>query len=159
MHGHGSKPHLCTYTDCERSIPGNGFPRRYNLFDHMKRVHDYTGPTTASGEASPVVGDDAAFKKTAGRKRKSVGDGSEQPVEKRQRPSLPKSHSSSSQPTAQQRRVQEQQRLQQEWSTTRALLQQCIHNIQKPQDTAQHRQALDNVTTLQRIAERLVELG
>ena len=43
MHGHGSKPHLCTYVDCERSQPGNGFPRRYNLFDHMKRVHDYTG--------------------------------------------------------------------------------------------------------------------
>ncbi|KAF1983957.1 hypothetical protein K402DRAFT_297776, partial [Aulographum hederae CBS 113979] len=41
MHGHGSRPHLCTYADCERSIPGHGFPRRYNLYDHMKRVHDY----------------------------------------------------------------------------------------------------------------------
>lgn len=45
MHGHGSRPHLCHYPDCERSEPGHGFPRRYNLFDHMKRVHDYSGPS------------------------------------------------------------------------------------------------------------------
>lgn len=47
MHGHGSKPNLCLYPDCERSQPGNGFPRRYNLYDHMRRVHDYSGPTTS----------------------------------------------------------------------------------------------------------------
>ena len=41
MHGHGERPHLCFYPGCERGIPGNGFPRRYNLFDHMKRVHDH----------------------------------------------------------------------------------------------------------------------
>lgn len=41
MHGHGDRPHLCLYPGCERSIPGNGFPRRYNLFDHMRRVHDH----------------------------------------------------------------------------------------------------------------------
>jgi len=55
MHGHGSKPHLCTYTDCERSLPGNGFPRRYNLFDHMKRVHDYTGCTSPPEQVPPPV--------------------------------------------------------------------------------------------------------
>ncbi|KAF2838401.1 hypothetical protein M501DRAFT_910369, partial [Patellaria atrata CBS 101060] len=53
MHGHGSKPHLCLYADCDRAIQGNGFPRRYNLFDHMKRVHDYNGPTTPSDDVSP----------------------------------------------------------------------------------------------------------
>ena len=46
MHGHGARPHLCHFKDCERSIPGQGFPRRYSLFDHMKRVHQYEGPTT-----------------------------------------------------------------------------------------------------------------
>ncbi|KAL9599981.1 MAG: hypothetical protein Q9219_003450 [cf. Caloplaca sp. 3 TL-2023] len=29
----------CTYQDCARSIPGNGFPHRWNLDDHLKRVH------------------------------------------------------------------------------------------------------------------------
>ena len=55
MHGHGSKPHLCTYADCERSLPNNGFPRQYSLFDHMKRVHDYTGSTSPPEQVPPPV--------------------------------------------------------------------------------------------------------
>ncbi|MCJ1398539.1 hypothetical protein MMC11_001739 [Xylographa trunciseda] len=52
MHGHGDKPYLCRYEDCDRSIEGNGFPRRWNLLDHMKRVHSNSGPASA-GCASP----------------------------------------------------------------------------------------------------------
>ena len=52
MHGHGDKPYLCRYEDCDRSIEGNGFPRRWNLLDHMKRVHNDSGPSSA-GCASP----------------------------------------------------------------------------------------------------------
>lgn len=40
MHGHGEKPYLCTFGGCDRGIPGNGFPRHWNLCDHMKRVHN-----------------------------------------------------------------------------------------------------------------------
>jgi hypothetical protein len=40
FHGHGD-PHLCLFEGCDRSVPGYGFPRRWNLFDHMKRVHEY----------------------------------------------------------------------------------------------------------------------
>jgi hypothetical protein len=40
MHGHGEKPFLCTFKGCERGAPGNGFPRHWNLCDHMKRVHN-----------------------------------------------------------------------------------------------------------------------
>ena len=54
MHGHGEKPHLCSYEDCDRSVPGNGFPRRWNLFDHMKRVHAYSGPPSSNGSLSPT---------------------------------------------------------------------------------------------------------
>ncbi|KAF2725923.1 hypothetical protein K431DRAFT_299645 [Polychaeton citri CBS 116435] len=63
MHGHGERPHLCWYTGCERGMSGNGFPRRYNLFDHMKRVHDHKETPSTSG--------DAGDKKTIGRKRKA----------------------------------------------------------------------------------------
>ena len=70
MHGHGDRPHLCFYTGCERGLPGNGFPRRYNLFDHMKRVHDHK-EDTSSGLASPEVAALDAQKKTNGRKRKA----------------------------------------------------------------------------------------
>jgi hypothetical protein len=40
MHGHGDKPYFCTYKGCERNVPGNGFPRYWNLRDHIKRVHN-----------------------------------------------------------------------------------------------------------------------
>jgi hypothetical protein len=72
MHGHGDRPHLCFYTGCERGLPGNGFPRRYNLFDHMKRVHDHR-EDTSTGLPSPETAnaDPSGQKKTAGRKRKA----------------------------------------------------------------------------------------
>jgi hypothetical protein len=41
MHGHGENPHACWFPNCDRAQPGNGFPRRWNLGDHMKRVHDF----------------------------------------------------------------------------------------------------------------------
>jgi hypothetical protein len=41
MHNHGMHPYLCDFPDCERAKPGNGFPRRWNRRDHMKRVHGY----------------------------------------------------------------------------------------------------------------------
>ncbi|KAL1297381.1 hypothetical protein AAFC00_004920 [Neodothiora populina] len=49
LHGHGQKPYLCKYDKCERSIPGNGFPRNYNLMDHMKRVHRHPAEETRPG--------------------------------------------------------------------------------------------------------------
>ncbi|KAG0645373.1 zinc finger protein [Hyphodiscus hymeniophilus] len=50
MHGHGDKPYLCTYEGCERRVAGNGFPRHWNLRDHMKRVHNDPG-TSPKGNA------------------------------------------------------------------------------------------------------------
>ncbi|KAF2278732.1 uncharacterized protein EI97DRAFT_217765 [Westerdykella ornata] len=85
MHGHGSRPHLCRFADCDRSIPGNGFPRRYNLFDHMKRVHDYSGPGAEAPVPAPL-GQTAAPRKSAGRKRKSTA---EEGAEKRQKVTKP----------------------------------------------------------------------
>ncbi|KAI0552368.1 hypothetical protein F4679DRAFT_87401 [Xylaria curta] len=35
--------YLCTYKGCERSIPGKGFPRQWNLRDHLRRVHNDAG--------------------------------------------------------------------------------------------------------------------
>ncbi|KAI8943124.1 hypothetical protein NX059_001155 [Plenodomus lindquistii] len=78
MHGHGARPHLCHFRDCERAVPGHGFPRRYNLFDHMKRVHQYDGPTT---EPSPPV-QGQPQRKPVSRKRKASA---EDVTEKRQK--------------------------------------------------------------------------
>ncbi|OHE96045.1 C2H2 transcription factor [Colletotrichum orchidophilum] len=66
MHGHGDKPFLCSYEGCDRAMPGNGFPRQWNLKDHMRRVHNDNGipgsPTsTSNGQQS-----------SKGRKRKDA---------------------------------------------------------------------------------------
>jgi hypothetical protein len=66
MHGHGEKPYLCTYEGCERSIAGHGFPRQWNLRDHMRRVHNDNG--TAAQPASPPP---SGATTSRGRKRKS----------------------------------------------------------------------------------------
>lgn len=54
MHGHGPKPHLCYFKECERAQEDNGFPRRWNLFDHMKRVHDFAGTEPSNKSNSPA---------------------------------------------------------------------------------------------------------
>lgn len=76
MHGHGDKPYLCTYEGCDRASPGNGFPRQWNLRDHMRRVHNDNGSSlnlsavaTATSGASPPPASSASSAK--GRKRKS----------------------------------------------------------------------------------------
>jgi hypothetical protein len=79
MHGHGARPHLCHFHDCERAVPGHGFPRRYNLFDHMKRVHQFEGPTT---EPSPPAMASPVQRKPVSRKRKAS---TEDANEKRQK--------------------------------------------------------------------------
>jgi hypothetical protein len=75
MHGHGDRPHLCYYQDCDRSRSGHGFPRRYNAFDHMKRVHGWN-PDNPNPSSPPREGAAPATRKVAGRKRKSTADDS-----------------------------------------------------------------------------------
>lgn len=53
MHGHGDKPFLCKYDGCERGVTGNGFPRRWNLYDHMKRVHNDPCTSRSAGGSPP----------------------------------------------------------------------------------------------------------
>lgn len=70
MHGHGDKPYLCTYDGCDRALPGNGFPRQWNLKDHMRRVHNDNG-SSLNMSTSPPTGQAASSHSTKGRKRKS----------------------------------------------------------------------------------------
>ncbi|KAI1337743.1 hypothetical protein F5Y15DRAFT_417534 [Xylariaceae sp. FL0016] len=68
MHGHGDKPYLCTYEGCDRAVHGNGFPRQWNLRDHMRRVHNDNGSSLAHGSSPSAQGSSHS---TKGRKRKS----------------------------------------------------------------------------------------
>ena len=55
MHGHGHKPYTCRFADCERANPENGFPRKWNLKDHMKRVHHFDEEAAQKSAASPMT--------------------------------------------------------------------------------------------------------
>ncbi|KAI0025003.1 hypothetical protein F4780DRAFT_489269 [Xylariomycetidae sp. FL0641] len=68
MHGHGDKPYLCTYEGCDRALPGNGFPRQWNLKDHMRRVHNDNGSSLPTSSPSALGSSQVTAK---GRKRKS----------------------------------------------------------------------------------------
>ncbi|KAI1268564.1 hypothetical protein F5Y18DRAFT_415270 [Xylariaceae sp. FL1019] len=71
MHGHGDKPYLCTYDGCERAITGNGFPRQWNLRDHMRRVHNDNGSSLGSQPGSSPTGHGSSAHSAKGRKRKN----------------------------------------------------------------------------------------
>ncbi|KAI1640142.1 hypothetical protein F4809DRAFT_516663 [Biscogniauxia mediterranea] len=71
MHGHGDKPYLCTYEGCDRAQAGNGFPRQWNLKDHMRRVHNDNGSSLNSATGSSPAGHGSSTHATKGRKRKN----------------------------------------------------------------------------------------
>jgi len=154
MHGHGSKPHLCSYQDCERSISGNGFPRRYNLYDHMKRVHDFTGPTVSPTNDSAAEVVMPPVKRPASRKRKT-SDSNEQ-TEKR---SKAKARTVSAAQAAQDRRAKEMQLLQKQWFERRDSLQARLQSMQGPQDITSLQQSHEDISAMQRLAEQIHELG
>lgn len=55
MHNHGHNPFVCLYQDCERAKEGNGFPRRWNQRDHMKRMHGWEGDDSSPDRPSEGV--------------------------------------------------------------------------------------------------------
>ncbi|KAM5458591.1 hypothetical protein McanCB49686_002191 [Microsporum canis] len=137
MHGHGENPHLCHFPACERSIPGNGFPRRWNLHDHMRRVHDYTSSDKASSpEGSPVTGNSGKKKESAVRKRK--GGSSNSQTMKRVRPV--QSQTAAALKLAQAHSGQQLQNAERSYYACLAQLQEELKDI-NPQDPTLHEKA------------------
>lgn len=173
MHGHGDRPHLCFYAGCERGVPGNGFPRRYNLFDHMKRVHDHKeGPASASGS---VVGKPQAPKKP-GRKRKAAGSPTVEPDARRRKtlpastgeaqpPPIATSHDELASALGQYQqpvedsqlffqKVQNRQRvLYSQWADQRDAIARQMDFVQSPDDEANLQRLSQNIEELRRLSQ------
>ncbi|KAJ5153491.1 uncharacterized protein N7482_009969 [Penicillium canariense] len=137
MHGHGECPHLCLFEGCERSVPGFGFPRRWNLHDHMKRVHDYTSSDRhSSPEASPPGIPAKKKDPSSNRKRRGVTGATPAPTMKRTR----SVHSQTGLAKASQATAHNGQRLQnaeRNYYKCRARLVDELAKI-TPQDTSMH---------------------
>ncbi|KAJ5886976.1 uncharacterized protein N7473_009650 [Penicillium subrubescens] len=149
MHGHGECPHLCLFEGCERSVPGFGFPRRWNLHDHMKRVHDYVScerPTSQPGSqpSSPETSPGAPPKKkestssssSSNRKRRGVTGATPAPTMKRTR----SVHSQAGCTKASQASAQNGQRLQNAERNYYKVRARLVDELAKitPQDTSMH---------------------
>ncbi|KAF2822208.1 hypothetical protein CC86DRAFT_385904 [Ophiobolus disseminans] len=142
MHGHGARPHLCHFRDCERAVPGHGFPRRYNLFDHMKRVHQYEGPTT---EPSPPTTAGQIQRKPASRKRKAP---SEETSEKRQK---------AAKISAEQLRQQARDQLAQQFLSKKQQIIDILNNLNDPNDLRDDLQLTKEVFGLHEISTKFRE--
>ncbi|PGH34539.1 hypothetical protein GX50_02622 [[Emmonsia] crescens] len=148
MHGHGENPHLCHFSICERSVPGNGFPRRWNLHDHMKRVHDYTSSERVSSpEQSPVAGQQSKKKDSAARKRK----GAKATTMKRVRSSPTQASSLVKAAQTQAQQGQQLQNAERNYYNCLARLREDLNNI-NPQDASLHDKANASLQELHTLA-------
>lgn len=172
MHGHGERPHLCFYPGCDRAMSGNGFPRRYNLYDHMKRVHDHREEVTSSN-ASPELpsGEFEAPKRATGRKRKVVSVPTRPPAQRQRtmtpspivpinsiRPMPSELSHPTRRPALHERKqseiIQHRQHANTQWVNQRELLTRQMHSMQGPGDENSLQRLSQNVEELWRLREQ-----
>ncbi|KAJ5593988.1 uncharacterized protein N7459_000196 [Penicillium hispanicum] len=139
LHGHGDNPHLCLWEGCERSVPGYGFPRRWNLYDHMRRVHDYaSSERQSSPETSPSsTGASKRKDSSGGRKRRSVTGATPAPSMKRTRSVHSQSGSVKASPQTTAQQGQRLQTAERNYHNCRTRLLEELSKI-TPQDASMH---------------------
>ncbi|PVI04703.1 hypothetical protein DM02DRAFT_159775 [Periconia macrospinosa] len=135
LHGHGKNPNLCYYTDCERAMAGNGFRRRYNLFDHMKRVHDYTGPTNDASTSPSAESQAAKGRGVGGRRKRSATDIGVQKKHKVTKATARK-HLQQQQQQQEQQKQQHRARIQEHFTKTRKSIIDLLNALNGPDDLA-----------------------
>ncbi len=140
LHGHGTKPFLCTYEGCERSFDGNGFPRQWNLRDHMKRVHDDSGEGLAA--TTPPIA--VPQQSTKGRKRKT--DSQEQASADR------KSHQKMAAPPAPKKSTR--QPLLDEWQEHHRVIQDLMRGMDSPGDY----RTIDHIDEVRRRSSEMAKI-
>lgn len=119
MHGHGTKPYPCTYAGCDRAQPGNGFPRKWNLHDHMHRVHN----------AAPPPEDDGGKDSGKARKRKTDHNARNSSGRK-----SPKSRKSSPKAEPQVVKIDPTIKLREDWFAFRGGLPALVPGLDNPDD-------------------------
>ncbi|KAJ6446619.1 zinc finger domain-containing protein [Purpureocillium lavendulum] len=145
LHGHGDKPFLCSYEGCERAVPGNGFPRQWNLRDHMKRVHNDHGSAGGSPPSAPTV-----QSSTKGRKRKT--DIPEQQTTSTRKASV-KSMAAAEQSQSSSKPLLDQ------WLDHRRAVEAMIRGLHKPEDSRNLQQITEVQKHLSAMAKMTTDLS
>jgi hypothetical protein len=143
LHGHGDKPFLCSHFGCDRSAPGNGFPRQWNLRDHMKRVH---GDHGSAGGSPPS----ASSQQPKGRKRKTE-------VPEAQAAPSRKSSIKSVQPVETQQVAAKP--LLEQWLDHRKVVEDILRGLDKPEDVRNIQQITEVQRRLNAMAKMTTDLS
>lgn len=167
MHGHGDRPHLCFYSGCERGVSGNGFPRRYNLYDHMRRVHDHKDEPTHQDATAP-----GTQRKTGSRKRRASSTSDEPAAQRvkvqpereavrvlamppvRSAPKISDHHGSRAELQDQQSDHNRQRVLYSQWAEQRELLNLQMSSVQGPDDEVNLQRLSQNIEELRRLSQQ-----
>lgn len=171
MHGHGDRPHLCFYPGCERGITGNGFPRRYNLYDHMKRVHDHKDEPSKAIQESHVPGSQAQRGSTSRKRRASST--SDEPAAQRVKvqpmrepiptmvmspagsaPEMSGYHEGPPELQRQRNHYSRQRVLYSQWAQQRELLNFQMSSVQGPDDEVNLQRLSQNIEELRRLSQQ-----
>ncbi len=159
MHGHGEKPYLCTYEGCDRAQPGHGFPRQWNLRDHMRRVHNDNG-TASQATISPTSSGSSSSSKAKKRKNdheKATGD-----KPHRKSSGSHKSTSSTAGQTAALPQIEEvlpDTAQIDQWHRHQQALQTLVHGFSQPEDPQflhSFKDAQTHLTAMGKISDELV---
>lgn len=139
MYGHGTKPYLCLDKSCERSALDNGFPRLYNLNDHMKRVHRYEARDLSVDVSSAVPTADVRTKKTVRIEKRQAGSKiGQNSIQSSRRSSTASSSSRQVAIKAESRtftrRAEQTKVLASRWDQQKQLLQEELQGMKGPQD-------------------------
>ena len=158
MHGHGEKPHLCHFPDCERAAPGNGFPRRWNLGDHMKRVHDYTGPASSTGSSSPTPSSASSYYQGIPSKRRTSSNSpSEPPKRARATPNAKASSKTSKSIAPATSQGKQRQTMDKEWHEIKAAIKSRLDCLD-PNDSIAEEQINADCEVMRTVALRIRRL-
>ncbi|RDA92845.1 hypothetical protein CP533_2882 [Ophiocordyceps camponoti-saundersi (nom. inval.)] len=152
LHGHGDKPFLCVYEGCERAVTGNGFPRQWNLRDHMKRVHNDHG---SAGGSPPSA---AAVQPSKGRKRKTDIPEPQTTTTTTTTPSTSRKASVKTAPVAEPVQPSSKPLLEQ-WLDHRHVVEDMVRGLNKPDDSRSLQQITEVQKRLSVMAKMTTELS
>ena len=82
LHGHGVNPYLCPVPTCERAKEDGGFPRSWNLKDHVKRVHGELYPRWYRETSDSSSSSNSSTQGRSGRKRRGSSPAESAPMKR-----------------------------------------------------------------------------
>ena len=156
MHGHGEKPFRCDFPDCSRFL--DGFPRRWNARDHMKRIHNHIpaeSPSRSHSPSSSTVSSQSVGKATISARKRRTSSISKPEPSKRSKSGEARESAKIQKARSQKFKLQS---LQKEWNEQRLALKERLNNLD-PTKVLNPEQIATEYATLRDLGEELSRLS